>query len=110
MTEVLQLRGLAITPPFSVPPGLAWFGMVGDTLSEAVLPNTINIISFKRDKRQLFSFRLIVPQCPNQGMQVNNQGTMLHTIQFYAGNHRDGAGQVLLKKIFFPTKSAEQVF
>lgn len=43
-------------------------------------------------------------------MQVNNQHTMLHTTQLYARNLMDGAGQILLKKMFFPLKSAEQVF
>lgn len=35
---------------------------------------------------------------------------MLHTTQFYARDHKDGAEQLLLKKIFFAKKSAEQVF
>lgn len=48
VTEFLLLRGLAISPP-----GLAGFGEVADILSEAALPNTINIISiFLQERRE----------------------------------------------------------
>lgn len=51
-----------------------------------------------------------MPKCPNQGIWVNNQGAMLHTTQFYACNHKNEAGLLVLGEIVFRTESAERVF